>query len=46
MERSQHIPGAGPRRHQLGLVTEPTPHQPIDQPHLLGDDEYEDALNF
>ena len=36
-ERPRHIAGARPRAHQLGVPAEPIAHQPVEQPHLLGD---------
>src|SRR6267143_3675678 len=36
LERPHHIAGAVPRSHQLGIVTEPILHHPIEHLQLLG----------
>jgi hypothetical protein len=36
-ERPQHVAGADPRAHQLGVVPEPIAHQAVEQSDLLGD---------
>src|SRR3989442_188215 len=33
-ERPLHIARARPRAHQLGILSEPIAHQPVEQPHL------------
>ena len=36
-ERPQHVAGAAPRSHQLGVVAEPIAHQPVEQSYLFDD---------
>src|SRR5437667_8571084 len=36
-ERSEDVAGTAPRAHQLGIIAEPIPHQPVEHTHLLGD---------
>src|SRR5216683_92010 len=36
-ERTDHVARAHPRTHQLLVVPEPIPHQPVEHPHLLRD---------
>src|SRR5437867_12531613 len=37
LERSQHVPRAGPRAHQLRVISKPIPHESVEHSHLLGD---------
>src|SRR5207247_4180660 len=37
LERSSHVSGAFPRTHQLGVISEPIPHDLVQQTQLLAD---------